>query len=84
MISSLSDMPLFAGLSPAECAEFEQRMKRCDFAPQSAIVREGSAGDAAFVILAGLVAVGARIPTRASSSCCPSSARGRCSARWRC
>jgi type IV pilus assembly protein PilB len=62
MISSLSEMPLFAGLSPAECAEFEQRMKRCDFTPHSTIVREGSAGDAAFVILAGLVAVRRRDP----------------------
>ena len=84
MISSLSDIPLFAGLSPAACAEFEQRMKRCDFTPQATIVREGGAGDAAFVILAGLVAVSARIPARASSSCSPSSDRGRCSARWRC
>ena len=85
MISSLSDIPLFAGLSPAECAEFEQRMKRRDFAPQSTIVREGGAGDAAFVIRQRprrRPAQGSR--TRASSSCSPSSARDRCSARWRC
>ena len=62
MISSLSDIPLFAGLSPAACAEFEQRMKRCDFTPQSTIVREGGAGDAAFVILEGLVAVKRKDP----------------------
>ena len=62
MISSLGDMPRFAGLSPAECAEFEMRMKRCDFAPQSTIVREGGEGDAAFLVLAGLVAVRRKDP----------------------
>src|SRR5436190_4380477 len=62
MISSLADIPLFAGLSPAECAEFEQRMQRCDFVPQSVIVREGTAGDAAFVVLSGLVAVRRKDP----------------------
>ena len=62
MISSLADIPLFAGLSPAECAEFEQRMQRCDFVPQSVIVREGGAGDAAYVILSGLVAVRRKDP----------------------
>jgi type IV pilus assembly protein PilB len=62
MMSSLADIPLFAGLSPAECAEFEQRMQRCDFVPQSVIVREGSAGDAAYVMLSGLVAVRRKDP----------------------
>src|SRR3954467_5613415 len=62
MISSLADIPLFAGLPPAACAEFEQRMQRCDFVPHTAIVREGGAGDGAFVILAGLVAVRRKDP----------------------
>src|SRR5688572_4666214 len=62
MITSLGDAPLFAGLSAADCAEFEQRMQRCDFAPQSMIVREGGAGDAAYVVLSGLVAVRRKDP----------------------
>jgi type IV pilus assembly protein PilB len=62
MIASLADIPLFAGLSPGECAEFEQRMQRCDFIPQSVIVREGGPGDAAYVILSGLVAVRRKDP----------------------
>jgi type IV pilus assembly protein PilB len=62
MISSLSDVPLFAGLSPADCARLEQGMQRCDFVPQSVIVREGGTGDAAFLILAGRVAVRRKDP----------------------
>jgi type IV pilus assembly protein PilB len=62
MISSLSDIPLFAGLSPSECARFEQRMKRCDFLPQAVIVREGAPGDSAFVVLSGQVAVRRKDP----------------------
>jgi len=38
MTSTLSDMPIFAGLSAVECAEFEHRMRRLDYVPQSAIV----------------------------------------------
>src|SRR5438067_11335231 len=62
MISSLAEIPLFAGLSPSECVEFEQRMQRCDFVPQSVIVREGAVGDAAYVMLSGLVAVRLKDP----------------------
>jgi type IV pilus assembly protein PilB len=62
MIASLADIPLFAGLSPAECSEFEQRMQRCDFVPQTVIVREGGIGEAAYVILSGLVAVRRKDP----------------------
>jgi CRP-like cAMP-binding protein len=62
MIPSLSDVPLFNGLSPAERAEVEQRMRQCDFLPQSVIVREGGTGDAAYLILSGLVAVRRKDP----------------------
>jgi type IV pilus assembly protein PilB len=56
-VSSLSELPLFAALAPSECAHIESRMRRRDFAPQQTIVREGGPGDAAFLILEGLVAV---------------------------
>jgi type IV pilus assembly protein PilB len=62
MVSTLTDIPIFAGLSVAECAEFEQRMQRRDYVPQSIIVREGGAGDAAYVVLSGLVAVRRKDP----------------------
>jgi type IV pilus assembly protein PilB len=53
----LSELPLFAGLSPAEATELESRMRRKDFTPQQTIVREGGPGDAAFLVVSGLVAV---------------------------
>jgi type IV pilus assembly protein PilB len=55
--ASLTDLPLFAGLSPAEATDLESRMRRREFAPQQTIVREGGPGDAAFLIVSGLVAV---------------------------
>jgi CRP-like cAMP-binding protein len=55
--ASISGLPLFAGLSPVEAAELESRMRRREYAPQQTIVREGGAGDAAFLIVSGLVAV---------------------------
>jgi type IV pilus assembly protein PilB len=53
----LSELPLFAGLSSAEASDLESRMRRRDFAPHQTIVREGGPGDAAFLIVSGLVAV---------------------------
>src|SRR5262245_3605750 len=53
----LSQVPLFSGLPPDACDRLEAQMSRRDYPPQTVIVREGGAGDAAFVILNGLVAV---------------------------
>ena len=61
-VSSLSELPLFSFLTPAEIAEIESKMQRRDYAPQQTIVREGGPGDAAFVVLSGLVAVRRRDP----------------------
>lgn len=60
---SLSDIPFFAGLSPSECTAIEARMQRREFAPQAVIVRERSQGDAAYLVLSGLVAVMRRDPS---------------------
>jgi type IV pilus assembly protein PilB len=54
---SLDGLPLFAGLSPTERQDIESRMRRREFAPQQTIVREGGPGDAAFLVVSGLVAV---------------------------
>ena len=62
MISSLSDISLFSGLAPAALAEFERRLQRRDYVPHATIVREGGAGDSAFIILAGRVAVRRKDP----------------------
>ena len=56
-IASISELPLFAGLSAGEVQDIESRMRRRDYAPQQVIVREGGPGDAAFLVVSGLVAV---------------------------
>src|SRR5262245_24203530 len=53
----LNQVPLFSGLPPEACDRLEAQMSRRDYPPQTVIVKEGGAGDAAFVILNGLVAV---------------------------
>ena len=53
----LQAIPLFAGLSDAECAALDRRMRRVDFIPQTVIVREGSADESAFFVVSGCVAV---------------------------
>jgi len=58
----LRELPLFSRLSPSECAELERRMKQREFPPQTVIVREGGPGNAAFFIVAGLVAVRRKEP----------------------
>lgn len=57
MVSALSDVPLFAGLTPADSAEIARSMTRREFPPHTMIVREGGPGDAAYLVLSGLVAV---------------------------
>ena len=57
MICSLSEVPLFSGLSRAGVAELERHMRPVEFAPQTMIVRRGDPADSAFLILSGLVAV---------------------------
>jgi type IV pilus assembly protein PilB len=61
-VSSLVEVPLFAGLAASDCARIEERMGRREFTPQSVIIREGSAADAAFLILSGTVAVRRKDP----------------------
>ena len=56
-VASISEVPLFAGLTPAECSDLESRMRRKEFTPQQVIVREGGPADAAFLVVSGLVAV---------------------------
>ena len=56
-VASISELPLFAALSPAQISDVESRMRRRDFTPQQTIVREGGPGDAAFLVVSGLVAV---------------------------
>jgi type IV pilus assembly protein PilB len=62
MIVSVSEAPVFSGLPAPARAEIERLVQRREFLPQSVIVKEGGAGDAAFVILSGLVAVRRKDP----------------------
>ena len=62
MAVSLSDVPLFAGLDEAAYVEIERRMTQREFAPQATILREGSSGAEAFLILAGTVSIRRRDP----------------------
>jgi type IV pilus assembly protein PilB len=62
MIHFLSEVPLFAALSASSVEELERRMPVREFAPQTMIVREGDAGDSAFLVLSGLVAVRRKDP----------------------
>jgi type IV pilus assembly protein PilB len=55
-------VPLFSGITPADCAQLEQRMPRREFPPQAVIVRESTPADAAYVVLSGLVAVRRKDP----------------------
>jgi type IV pilus assembly protein PilB len=55
--ASISDLPFFVGLTAQECQEIESLMRRRDYLPHQPIVREGGPGDAAFVVVSGLVAV---------------------------
>src|SRR3954466_15699628 len=56
-VASIGALPLFAALSAGEIQDIESRMLRRDYAPQHVIVREGGPGDAAFLVVSGLVAV---------------------------
>src|SRR6188472_2812657 len=56
-VASISELPLFSELSASECQDLESRMRRREFAPQQTIVREGGPGDAAYLVVSGLVAV---------------------------
>jgi type IV pilus assembly protein PilB len=56
-VASIGGLPLFAGLSAQEVQDIESRMRRRDYAPQQPVVREGGPGDAAYLIVSGLVAV---------------------------
>jgi type IV pilus assembly protein PilB len=60
--SFLSRLPLFADVAPDTLARLEHRMRRREFAPRAAIVREGSTDDSAFLVLSGRVAVRRKDP----------------------
>jgi CRP-like cAMP-binding protein len=55
VLASLSRVPLFAGLEPAQITEIGRRADRCAFRRGEIIARAGEAGDSAYLILAGEV-----------------------------
>lgn len=57
---SLPATPLFAGVDNEDWPELLGHSTRLDLAPGAAIFRQGEAGDAFFVVIAGLVEVRAR------------------------
>src|SRR5512146_1271194 len=58
----LQRIKLFSGLSPDQCEQVVRRMKRRDFPPHMAIVREGAPGTSMFFITAGKVEVRKKDP----------------------
>ncbi len=63
MIVSMADVPFFQGLSASARAALERSVEQREFLPQTLIVREGSAGDAAYLVLTGRVAVRRKDPS---------------------
>ncbi len=57
MTVSMADVPFFQGLSASARAALEGSVEPREFLPQTVIVREGSAGDSAYLVLTGRVAV---------------------------
>ncbi len=54
---ALQRIALFASLADSECEQIDARLKRREYPPQTTIVREGTPGDAMFIILSGRVEV---------------------------
>ena len=57
MLISLTEVPLFAGLTAEQCAELQARMATLEFPPMAQLMREGARGNNALLILAGRVSV---------------------------
>jgi CRP-like cAMP-binding protein len=53
VISALSHVPLFAGLTQSQLAEIGRRARRCAFSCGDVIIRAGEPGDGAYLILSG-------------------------------
>ena len=49
MLISLTDVPLFAGLSAEQCAELQSRMATLEFPPMAEVMREGARGNTALL-----------------------------------
>ena len=62
MLISLTDVPLFAGLTAEQCAELQSRMATLEFPPLAQLIREGARGNNALLILAGRVSVRRKDP----------------------